>query len=103
MYVSDVHSFQFKYFRESHVLNVWQGCQQYYYKCITRKAQLAVALVSPSKVLVLYFYFFFFMLRRKIHWLEKKVCLEGFCLLCEWDSSMKGRNLPLREQIFPFR
>ena len=37
-------------FREHHVLDVWQGCQQYYYRCISRKAQFTASLASPSKV-----------------------------------------------------
>ena len=38
------------YFRENQLLDAWQGCQQYYYRCISRKAQLTSALASPSKV-----------------------------------------------------
>ena len=32
------------------MLDVWQGCQQYYYRCISRKAQFTVSLAAPSKV-----------------------------------------------------
>ena len=32
------------------MLDVWQGCQQYYYRCISRKAQFTTSLASPSKV-----------------------------------------------------
>ena len=32
------------------MLAVWQGCQEYYYKCISRKAQFTVAMSAPSKV-----------------------------------------------------
>ena len=35
------------------ISDTWKGCQQYYYRCISRKAKLASALMSPSKVSII--------------------------------------------------
>ncbi|WAR08077.1 MDN1-like protein [Mya arenaria] len=36
---------------DSSVQNVWSGCQEYFYRCVSRRSQFLTALASPSKEL----------------------------------------------------